>query len=101
MYTDKTDVMIFGKKGWYYKCPSGRIAVVLTCHKLLNKYFRLKDCTYPPGAEDIRYLSETEFLRLKVRQRLQVPLNRTLQPTLEEYHNSKYSATPKSYPVGI
>lgn len=59
--------LTFGERGWTYECAPGRFTVVVTCSKLINKYFnKHRDWEYPPGQEDIFHMSAAEWSKKRV-----------------------------------
>jgi hypothetical protein len=83
--------MTFGEHGWYWTTKSGRIGVVITNHRLLNKYFAVPDFKYRAGDEDVRHLSEAEFRTRRIARMLKVDLN--AQSELSDFHNQKFKGT--------
>jgi hypothetical protein len=88
---DHEEGMTFGVKGWYWEMSNGRMGVVVACHKLLNKYFKLdSDYKYPPFSEDIFYMSNEEFIRRKIHKMLKVPPTIAERRKLEIWHNKRH-----------
>lgn len=85
--------MTFGKRGWYWQMKTRRYGVVITDYRLLNRKFnRHQDYKYPPGAEDIFYMSESEFRINRISRLLLVDPAR--QDELRELHEAKGRMAP-------
>lgn len=89
-------MIYYGVNGWYWELPNGKLAIVVTSARLLNKFFPRHDHKYPSGSEVTVYLSKKEFTKLNMVRKLKV--DKTKQKELQEYHDKKYSKSPLPAP---
>lgn len=95
------ETITYGLYGWFWKTSTGKYAVVITNHNLLNEHFNHNlEYKYPPFSEDIRYFTPAEFYSYRIVRKLKVPKDPKVQKELEIAHNQKHSSSLKNALVG-
>lgn len=96
---DENVVLAYGLYGWYW-FTNGKYRVVITNHRILNKYFNPhKDFKYPSNSEDTVTIKEYEFDVLRIPRLIKVMKQK--QDELREWHDSKYGPQPKNHPCRL
>lgn len=88
---DMLDNLVYGANGWYWEMGNGRMGVVVTNHKLLNKHFNpSREFKYGPHSEMLFYMSKAEFDSRKVYQKLRVPILVSARLDLKRFHDNNH-----------